>query len=90
MFIKDFKHKIEMGNMTNVILSNVAPPNKMCFMRMNEILLLFFRKKTFIISDLLSRVNNLVSYNLPDSYLCIPLSIFPINNMLGESIMMSQ
>ncbi len=33
-------------------------------------------------TDLVSRVNNLVSYNLPDSYLgiyYIPLSIFTIN-----------
>ncbi len=32
-----------------------------------------------IYSDLVSRVNNLVGYNLPDSYLGLPLSIFTIN-----------
>ncbi len=35
-------------------------------------------------SDLVSRVNNLVGYNLPDSYLGIPLSIFTINITLGN------
>ncbi len=45
----------------------------------------FFRKKTFIIhNDLVSRVNNLVGYNLPDSYLGIPLSIFILNITLGN------
>ncbi len=44
-----------------------------------------FKKKMFIMhSDLLSRVNNLVGYNLPDSYLGIPLSIFTINITLGN------
>ncbi len=44
----------------------------------------FYRKKRFIHSDLISRVNNLVGYNLPDSYLGIPLSIFTINITLGN------
>ncbi len=35
-------------------------------------------------SDLVSRVNNLVGYNLPESYLGIPLSIFIINITLGN------
>ncbi len=35
-------------------------------------------------SDLVSSVNNLVGYNLPDSYLGIPLSIFAINITLGN------
>ncbi len=34
--------------------------------------------------DLVSRVNNLVGYNLPVSYLGIPLSIFTINITLGN------
>ncbi len=34
--------------------------------------------------NLVSRVNNLVGYNLPDSYLGIPLSIFTINVTLGN------
>ncbi len=37
-----------------------------------------------MLSDLVSRVNNLVGYNLPDSYLGIPLSIFTINITLGN------
>ncbi len=36
-------------------------------------------------SDLVSRVNNLVGHNLPDSYLGIPLSIFTINITLGKT-----
>ncbi len=44
-----------------------------------------FKKKRFIMhSDLVSRVNNLVGYNLPDIYLGIPLSIFTINITLGN------
>ncbi len=35
-------------------------------------------------SDLISRVNNLAGYNLPDRYLGIPLSIFTINITLGN------
>ncbi len=35
-------------------------------------------------SDLLARVNNLVGYNLPNSYIGIPLSIFTINITLGN------
>ncbi len=35
-------------------------------------------------SDLISMVNNLLGYNLPDSYLGIPLSIFTINITLGN------
>ncbi len=35
-------------------------------------------------SDLVSRVNNLVGYNLPDSYLGILLSTFTINITLGN------
>ncbi len=39
-----------------------------------------FLEKMFIMHrDLVSRLNNLVGYNLPDSYLGIPLSIFIIN-----------
>ncbi len=46
----------------------------------------FFLKIFFFImhSDLVSRINNLVGYNLPDSYLGIPLSIFTINITLGN------
>ncbi len=35
-------------------------------------------------SDLVSRVNNLVGYNLPDSYLGILLYTFTINITLGN------
>ncbi len=35
-------------------------------------------------NDLVSRVNNLVGYNLPNCYLGIPLSIFTINITLGN------
>ncbi len=35
-------------------------------------------------SDLVPSVNNLVGYNLPESYLGIPLSIFTINTTLGK------
>ncbi len=35
-------------------------------------------------TDLINRVNNLVGYNLPDSYLGIPLSFFTINITLGN------
>ncbi len=45
----------------------------------------FFKEKMFIMhSDLVSMVNNLVGYNLPDSYLGIPLCIFTINITLGN------
>ncbi len=45
----------------------------------------FLKKEMFIMhSDLVSRVNNLVGYNLPDSYLGTPLSIFTINISLGN------
>ncbi len=43
--------------------------------------LFFLEKKSLLSSDLVSRINNLVSYNLPDSYLDIPVSIFTINNI---------
>ncbi len=44
-----------------------------------------FKKRKFIMHrDLVSRVNNLVGYNLPDSYLGIHLSIFTINITLGS------
>ncbi len=41
-------------------------------------------KKIIIHSYLVSRVNNLAGYNLPDSYLGIPLSIFTTNITLGN------
>ncbi len=45
----------------------------------------FFLEYFFLLSsDLVSRVNNLVGYNLPDSYLGIFLSIFTINITLGN------
>ncbi len=44
----------------------------------------FNRKKGLLSSDLVSRVNNLVGYNLPESYLGICLSIFTINITLDN------
>ncbi len=37
-----------------------------------------------MLSDLVSRVNNRVGYNLPDRYLGIPIFIFTINITLGN------
>ncbi len=44
----------------------------------------FFEKRFIIHSDLASRITILVGYNLPDSYLGIPLSICTINITLGD------
>ncbi len=64
---------IEMHNLWSVRL---APKHFIYFF--------FCGKKCLLYSDLVSRVNNLVGYNLPDSYLGIPLSIFTIDNTLGN------
>ncbi len=56
-----------------------------CFFVFLFFLCSFLVKKRFIIHrDLVSMVNNIVGYNLPDSYLGIPLSIFTINIILGN------